>query len=406
VTGGRRLVASLAVLVAAGLVPSCTRGGPATVLVDNSHDAFAASMIGFFPEHVVVHPGDTVRFRQRWTGEPHSVTFGSMFNDELGRIRARLARSPAPAAEELPDLAVIDRLPVMLGRSGDEFAVNQNGAQPCYLERGAPPEDPDDACPRVEQPLFTGRHTYYSSGFIPFGGEDGNRFDVQLAEDVEPGDYHFYCNLHGVGQSGTVTVVAADEPLPSRAAADRRTQTTISRVYSAPLAAAMEDAAAGALHIDQTTYAGPFAGAATTEVRPWGGSAHRHHFGHRHGSVDEFLPATLRVHAGRAITWTFVGRHTVSFNVPGYLPVFAVARDGTVRLDPRVHEPVGWRIPAVEADSPPRLVDAGEWDGDGFVSTGLDWRTGDRFRVTFTRPGTYLLACLIHPAMIGRVVVT
>ena len=112
------------------------------------------------------------------------------------------------------------------------------------------------------------------------------------------------------------------------------------------------------------------------------------------------------MHAGRAITWTFVGRHTVSFNVPGYLPVFAVARDGTVRLDPRVHEPVGWRIPAVEADSPPRLVDAGEWDGDGFVSTGLDWRTGDRFRVTFTRPGTYLLACLIHPAMIGRVVVT
>ena len=397
-----RTAVAAAALVGA-LLPACDRGGPVTVLVDNSHDAFAASMIAFFPDHVVVHPGDTVRFRQQWTGEPHSVTFGSLFNDELGRIRERLATAPAPTADELPDLAVIDALPVMLGRDGDEFVVNQNGAQPCYLARGAPPADPDERCPVVPQPDFTGEHAYYSSGFIPFGGTDGNRYDVRLADDVAPGDYHFYCNLHGVGQSGTMTVVAADDPLPSRSAADRRTQATISSGYGEPLADAMTDAETGRLRIDDVTYDGPFAGAATTHVRPWGGAAHRHHYGPRHGSVDEFLPGDLEVTAGRPVTWTFVGRHTVSFNVPGYLPVFAVADDGRVRLDPRVHEPVGWSIPPPEPAEPPRLVDVGEWDGEGFVSTGLDWRTGDRLRVTFTTPGTYLLACLIHPAMVGQV---
>jgi plastocyanin len=402
----RPVAALLLVVTVATLSPSCGPSGPTMVLVDNRHDEFAASMIDFFPDHVVVHPGDTVRFRQRWSGEPHSVTFGSLFNDELGRIRRRLAQSPAPTAEDLAELEALDELPVMLGRGDDEFVVNQHGAQPCYLERGAPPDDPDEACPDVPQPAFTGRHTYYSSGFIPFGGERGNRFDVHLSDDVEPGDYHFYCNLHGVGQSGTMTVVAAEEPLPSRSAADRRTRSRISTLYGIPLAQAMADAESGRLRIDGQSYVGPFAGAATTHVRPWGGAAHRKHFGHRHGSVDEFLPGELGARVGRPVTWTFVGRHTISFNVPRYLPVFAVEADGTVRIDPRVHEPVGWSIPPAQLGAPPRLVDVGEWDGEGFVSTGLDWRTGDRFRVTFTRPGTYPLACLVHPGMVGQVEVS
>ena len=397
--------AIVAALVACTVLPSCARTGPVTVLVDNSHDAFSASMIAFFPDHVTVHPGDTVRFRQSWTGEPHSVTFGALFNDELGRIRERLAAPLPPDAADLPDLASIDRLPVMLGRGADEFAVNQNGAQPCYLDEGSPPTDPDVACPARAQPDFSGRHTYYSSGFIPFGGDRGNRFDVTLTQDIAPGDYHFYCNLHGVGQSGTITVVPSAERLPSRAGVDRATQATITRDYSTPLAGALADAQQGRLRIDGVAHARPLAGAATTDVRPWGGGAHRHHFGHRHGAVDEFVPGVVRATVDEPVTWTFVGRHTVSFNVPAYLPVFAVDEDGAVRLDERVHEAVGWDVPVHAPDDPPVLVDAGEWDGTGFRSTGLDWRTGDQFRLTFTRPGSYALACLIHPSMVGKVVV-
>jgi plastocyanin len=119
--------------------------------------------------------------------------------------------------------------------------------------------------------------------------------------------------------------------------------------------------------------------------------------------VDEFVPDVIEARVGEPVTWTFVGRHTVSFNVPAYLPVFAVDGDGTVRFDDRVHEPVGWDLSTARDGDAPLLADAGAWDGRGFRSSGLDWRTGDRFRVTFTRPGSYLMACLIHPAMVGKV---
>lgn len=405
--GGRRArrLAFAAAVTAAAITGCATGNGPSAVLVDKTHDAFAASMIGFFPDTVYAHPGQTVRFRQLWTGEPHSVTFGTLFNDALGRITARLARSPAPEAKELPDLAALDALPVMLGRPGNEFAVNQNGAQPCYLETGTPPTDPDTPCPRRPQPRFTGRQTYYSSGFIPYAGSSGNRFDLPLSADIAPGSYNFYCNLHGVGQSGTLRVVPKTQQLPSSANTARQTEKTIRARFSEPLSEALQAAKRNALTIDGTAYRTPLAGVATTEVRPWGGLAHRTHFGHRHGSVNEFVPATVRTRAGQPVTWTFVGRHTVSFNVPKYLPVFARAEEGVVRLDPRVHEPAGWEIPRDRPPGAPLVVDAGPWNGQGFRSTGLDWRTGDSFRVSFSRPGTYLMACLIHPTMVGRVIV-
>ena len=399
------LVAAVVMLGGASL-PACGRASGAVIRIDSSTDTFAASMIDFFPDTVVVHPGDTVSFRQRWTGEPHSVTFGESFNEELGRLRERLREPIPPDAAALPDLAVIEELPVMLGRGRAEFVVNQNGAQPCYLDRGRPPTDPDKACPQREQPVFTGRHSYYSSGFIPFGGEAPNRFDVRLSENIAPGSYNFYCNLHGVGQSGTVEVIPSDEPLPSRSTAARRTQELMTKRYRAPLAAALSDAQRDELAIAGVRYRTPLAGAATTGVRPWGGSAHRRHFGHRHGSVDEFIPPVVRAGVDEPVTWTFVGRHTVSFNVPRYLPVFAVDEDGTVRIDRRVHEPAGWTVPTDRPIDAPALVDAGRWDGRAFHSSGLDWRTGDQFTVRFTRPGTFLMACLVHPAMVGKVVVS
>ena len=51
-------------------------------------------------DHVVtIHAGDRVRFRQAWTGEPHSVTFGRTFNDELGAIREQHARDAGSRLE-------------------------------------------------------------------------------------------------------------------------------------------------------------------------------------------------------------------------------------------------------------------------------------------------------------------
>src|SRR5688500_7293072 len=57
-------------------------GEERTVLVDYRHDQFASAFLRYYPEQVKVRPGDAVRFKQAWTGEPHSVTFGRVV-DEL-----------------------------------------------------------------------------------------------------------------------------------------------------------------------------------------------------------------------------------------------------------------------------------------------------------------------------------
>ena len=400
----RRVLATLALLALA----SCDAGSDdatRTVLVDFDHDELVTSMIDFFPSTVEVHPGDTVRFRQFWTGEAHNVTFGTSFNDALGRIRRRLARAPRPTAADVEaDLAVLDRLPVILGGGDAPFQVHQNGAQPCYLDQGLPPTDPDRPCPERAQPRFTGRHSYYSSGFIPHEGDDANLFTVELAADIAPGDYHFYCTLHGVGQSGTMTVVSPGREIPGQSEVSRRGQRGIERDFAAPLRQALEEARRGSVQLAGRTLDTPLAGLATDGIRSWGGLAHQRHLEHRHGSVNQFVPETLTVGVGEQVTWTFTGRHTISFNVPDFFPIFTIDDDGRVEMSPDAYQPVGFagRPPDLPADGVAD-VDAGSWDGEGFRSSGLAWNPGDRFSLAFSRPGTYLMACLVHPAMVGRV---
>ena len=51
------------------------------------------------------------------------------------------------------------------------------------------------------------------------------------------------------------------------------------------------------------------------------------------------------------------------------------------------------------------MVDVGTWDGKGGFHSSGALEHGDRFSVTFTRPGTYSYACVLHPQMVGTVVV-
>ena len=403
----RLLVLAMAAITVTPTIGAC--GGSSVmvrdVLVDYSHDEFPSSMVDFFPDVVQVHPGAVVRFRQAWTGEPHSVTFGTAFNEELGVLRALLERTPRPDLTSRPELAVIDALPAMLGRGPDEFVVNQNAAQPCFLEVGLPPTAPGEACPQRRQPEFTGTYSYYSSGFIPYEGKRGNTFDLVLADDIAPGTYNYYCNLHGIGQSGAIEVVPAERAVPSRSAVTHAAYERVRSLYEVPLKSALAESRRDVLDIDGRPLRLPLAGVASEDARPWGGLSHRRHFEHRHGSANEFMPQRLHVQVGEKVTWTFVGRHTISFNVPRYLPVFEVDASGAVTLDRRIHEAVGWSglPPRRPPGGGPVHADVGEWNGRGFRSTGLDWQTGDTFSVTFTQPATYSYACLIHPAMVGSV---
>src|SRR4029077_19945108 len=126
------------------------------------------------PDTVSVHPGDTVHFKQAWNGEPHSVTMGTLVDTGLNIVNPLLAKysnqQPPPEVQDQFHKA-FEHLPDMF--NGDDSTVIQPGAQPCFIDKGVPPSDPKKPCAKRAQPTFTGTQAYYSSGFIPYAGNNG-----------------------------------------------------------------------------------------------------------------------------------------------------------------------------------------------------------------------------------------
>ncbi len=48
-----------------------------SVNVDGKNDTFPIAAVAYYPKELTAHPGDTVTFTSVFTGEPHTVTFGS-----------------------------------------------------------------------------------------------------------------------------------------------------------------------------------------------------------------------------------------------------------------------------------------------------------------------------------------
>ncbi|HEX7166475.1 MAG TPA: hypothetical protein VF230_05785 [Acidimicrobiales bacterium] len=393
---GRTRVAAVAACVAlvgasCGAITGGSGGDTRRVLVDFNHDEFGASFLNYFPSTIKVHPGDRVQFRQQWTGEAHTVTMGTLV-DTLGKPYWDLL-DPARAGEDVdvpsepPDAPGFDKLPTMLDRTRRKLV--QTAAQPCYRDSWVPQvTNVDEPCPKRSQPGFDGKQAYYSSGFLPQGDEEGSTFELELDGDILPGTYHYYCNYHGPAMSGVVEVVPDREPIPTQVEVNRQAKAEAER-YLDELAEVLERQRAG--QDLPLPVVGGYPRAEDVADLPFFTALH-----------NEFVPATIDAKVGEKVTWTFYGGHTLSFNVPKYFPVFTVREDGFVTFNRRAIDPVGW--PGRPQTKGPAHVDAGEWDGTGGLrSTGGDFGKDDTFSITFTRPGTYPFACLIHPAMVGRV---
>ena len=372
------------------------------VQVDYRHDEFASHFWRFFPASIAVRPGETVEFKQQWTGEPHTVTMGTVVERALDRMTAVEEKYA-----DLPDD------PAVLQQAEAEYEAAkqgvpfpdpytetdnfQNALQPCYLDSGGPPADAGTPCPidKQRQPAFNGRQSFYNSGFIPFDGDDGNRFRVKLADDIEPGTYRFLCVLHMPQMQGAIEVKPKGAKLPSITDRNRSTQREIERLAK-PLRDAFRSMGRGTARSGDEVLRPPLAG---------------YHSGEEYTvAVDEFVPRTIRTNVNEPVRWTIVGAHTISFDVPEYVPVFTVGRDGLVRRNPEADEPTGGSPPIPPVDftsSKPTEIDAGTWDGSGFISSGLlaaePYAT---YTLRFSEPGTYDYACLIHPPMVGKVVVS
>jgi plastocyanin len=395
----RRTLIVLAAL--AFLAPGCAGGGSTerTVRVDYQHDEFASHYWRYFPGTVEARPGDTVVFEQEWTGEPHTVTFGRIVDEALPKleaIEASFERDEDASEEELAEAEkayeeASEGLPIFDTYQG---AASQAAAQPCYLDRGQPPTDPDDACRQKDQPEFDGSHAYYSSGFIPPSGSEGNEFRMPIADDAEPGTYNYYCVIHFPFMQGKLEVRPRGSELPSADEVNARARNEIEDLAS-PLRDAFADARRGRAKTQTTELEPPLAG---------------YHAGDEFSvAIDEFVPKMLRAKVDEPITWTIVGAHTISFDVPRYLPVYQVLSDGTVERNAQVDEAAGGapKAPRVDFTKGPLEIDGGTWDGSGFYSSGLiGSEPFSRFTLRVSKAGSYRYACLVHPKMVARLVVT
>ncbi len=365
-------------------------GGAATrsIKVDNTTPAFTGGFLAYFPNQVTVHAGDTVDFAEQFSGEPHSVTLGTLVDKAIAawdKLTPDQQQNGAPPPE-------VATLPVMLPQGPGD--ADQRAVNPCFVAAGASlPTAATAKCPNQTQGDFTGQDAWYNSGFLA----KGTHFTVKLASTIAPGTYHYYCNLHGPDMSGTITVVPASTPIPSQADVDAAGASKLAGIVS-QLTPAVANATAGKFGLPGL---GPnVAGYGAPTVQ--------------NAQIEQFFPATINAKVGTKVTWQVLGVHTITFAPPSPAPyALAQAPDGSYHNNEAAGAPVplpaGPPPPTTPAQAnQPSSVDGGTWNGTGERSSGalLSFPPAIvSYSLTFTKAGTYTYVCLIHPGMTGQVVV-
>lgn len=109
--------------------------------------------------------------------------------------------------------------------------------------------------------------------------------------------------------------------------------------------------------------------------------------------AQAFLPTTITIDEGDTISWTMnaVFVHTITFLSGGPVPPEPIpsGEGDSLMLNPLNAFPVG----------------GPNYDGTGFVGSGILDRKGATFALTFTKAGQYGYVCVLHPGMAGQVVV-
>lgn len=347
-----------------------------TVSVDAHTAENQAAFLAYYPNQLTAHAGDTVEFAWADSGEPHTVTFGTIVDS----VMTKFAAGGDPTTD--PNFA---KLPVLLPQGPGD--ANQVAANPCFIASGDPPTDAATPCPQMTPPEFDGSASFYNSGWVA----GGDAFTMTLSPTIKAGTYSYLCLLHGPGMGGTITVVDSATAVPTP---DEVTTTAQSQIDAT--VAKLQPAVAQA---NTATAAMANAGVLSPDVQDAFGIM--------------FAPATLSVPVGGTATWILWGPHTISFNAPqDAVGARVLAPDGTIHINPLLFAPSnspGQPAPAggtPAPNAPPTAIDAGTWDGTGFLSSGAvvsfppDLYT---YSVTFSTAGTYTFVCLIHPDMQGTI---
>jgi plastocyanin len=350
-----------------------------TVQIDGQSPSFNAQLSRYYPRELTVHPGDTIQFKVVDSGEPHTVTLGTLVDSAVAAIEKAGARPrgapPLPEVAQLPQLLAVDARD-----------ANQAAANPCFLDTGAPPAD--GPCPKRQQPELNGVQTFYNSGWLAPDAV----FVVKLAKDIKPGAYGLIDLDHAATMNGKITVVDGTQAIPGPEEVARQGAKELNDLIAAIQPSA--DASA-ALPLEKA-----IAGVTGPGIAGAGAA--------------QFGPKELTIPVGGSITWIINGRHTISFNAPEDAKGLRLkAADGTLHLNSKLTDRVNSPpIPAVapevaaNAAAPPALIDAGDWDGSGLRNSGIiaSQPAGIyAYKLTFTKAGAYQFKCLIHDKMEGTV---
>lgn len=364
-----------------------------TVQVDGELDNANVTINGYVPSDLAVRPGDTVQFALQ-PGDAHTVTFGSLVDAGLAAGPGG-PDGPPPEFEAIPDALTLDGEPV------------GTGLTPCYSDD--PPTD-GAACEQQEQPEFRGDLALYNSGAL----QPGSTFTMNIAEDIQPGEYGYLCLIHRFPMAGTLTVVEPSEDIPTPEEVQEG-QDPMLQALSGIMQDPVDTLEGGNLDPfyeqddiftdgdDATVVVGGFGGPQSYYIE-----------------ILQFGPAEVEIAAGQRVRWHFQnGGHTISFNPPADATPYIVADgDGL----PTVNElavtaqggaatipPYSELASEPEPGPPPPavVIDGGDWAGQGFFSSGLAPEFAPvSYDITFTEPGTYDYRCLVHPDMTGTVTVT
>lgn len=402
----RAVILTVVSLLAAACASSRQSDAPAghdtafEVQLDGKTEGFNAAFTAFFPNELSVHPGSTVNFKlPRFSGEPHTVTFGTIPDAAVKKLESLGPTATIATQEGAPELLkLVDVFSHNLPKGPP--SPNQSSAQPCFLDSGDPPGDEGSppawktgsakACPKREQPAFDGKQSFYNSGLLV---DDGDSFSMELSEDISPGTYRYICVVHRGGMTGKLTVADVDTDIPSAAE-----QTAKGRAELAAIAKALAPA------VEQAGKATPENAAAGLAV-PTVFNAF----------IAEFAPKDATIKVGGTMSWNVFFFHTiVSGASEEDITLFVKGPDGAPAFNPKVAPsnapalPVAVQVFPPPDDGKPVTIDAGKWNGQGLFASGLIGSVPPvlaTYKLTFTKAGTYEFRCQVHPDMKATVTV-
>jgi len=400
---GKRVILVVAVLalVAAACTKSSTTATPTaagiTVQLDGKTDQFNGAFPKFFPNSLTVHPGSTVTFAlPHFTGEPHTVTLGSLVNAAAAKTDALGTKVTFPQLANMDLTPEFNKLPDVFFHKppAGPPSPNQSAAQPCYQASGEPPlslTGSAPACANKTLTDFKGTESFYNAGLLV---NDGASFKLKLASDIKPGRYAYMCMIHRAGMRGWITVVPNSQSADTAASVRSRGQAQFNDLvtklqpFEAKLASATKDTALGGAGSDSIPDA---------LIAEWG-------------------PKKLTVHKGDTVKWKLFLFHNVALNAPeSAVGIFNKTASGAFDYNgPAVasvnspQPPLSTAFFPPPAGAGPLTVTGGPWDGKAFRNSSLLGSITPfviTYTTTFTTPGTYSLRCLIHPDMKGTVTV-